>query len=163
MIAEKFAFSFFGFGYLDGMPIMAILSLLSLLLSSYDFRHRNIPNWATLPLLIAGIIAHIPDTPTVDFSSALLVLSCFAFGDKIGAGDIKLWLALIWSVPSSMEDIASITMFIVLTTTAGSQILLRKFRKRTPVADDTAAPAAWRTAVFMLLLNIFYFFPIPHV
>lgn len=145
------------------MQTAAALFLLTIILSIYDFRHRSIPNWSTWPLLIAGFIAHTPSTPTVDFSSALLVLSCLAFGDKIGAGDIKLWLALIWSVPSSMEDIASITMFIVLAITAGSQILLRKFRKRTPVADNTAAPAAWRTAVFMLLLNIFYFLPIPHV
>ena len=133
------------------MRFALVLLLLTILVSIHDYRHRKIPNWVTWPLLLAGLVAHAPGTPVVLMSS-LFLLSFWLFfhGRVIGAGDVKLWLALLWAFPPSVGDKGSLVMFAVITFTAGLQILIRKWRSAKTVS--VAAPAAWRTTVFMSLI-----------
>ena len=133
------------------MRLALVLLLLTILVSIHDYRHRKIPNWVTLPLLLAGFAAHAPGTPAVLMSSLLLVSYWFfSHGRVIGAGDVKLWLALLWAFPLSVGDEGSLVMFMVITVTAGLQILIRKWRSAETVS--IAAPAAWRTTVYMSLI-----------
>ena len=133
------------------MRLALVLLLLTILVSIHDYRHRKIPNWITLPLLLSGFAAHAPGTPAVLMSSLLLISFWFFFlGRVIGAGDVKLWLALLWAFPPSVGDEGSLVMFTVITFTAGLQILIRKWRSAGTVSN--AAPAAWRTTVFMSLI-----------
>ena len=133
------------------MRLALVLLLLTILVSIHDYRHRKIPNWITLPLLLSGFAAHAPGTPAVLMSSLLLISFWFFFhGRVIGAGDVKLWLALLWAFPPSVGDEGSLVMFTVITFTAGLQILIRKWRSAKTVS--LAAPAAWRTTVFMSLI-----------
>jgi len=82
----------------------------------------------------------------------MLVLFWLLSGGKFAAGDVKLWLALLWSLPLSIADIGSALMFVVLVGTAGLQIVLREWRRDPHGQDQAASPAAWRTVVFMALL-----------
>ena len=133
------------------MRLALVLLLLTILVSIHDYRHRKIPNWITLPLLLSGFAAHAPGTPAVLMSSLLLISFWFFFhGRVIGAGDVKLWLALLWAFPPSVGDEGSLVMFMVITVTAGLQILIRKWRSAETIS--LAAPAAWRTTVFMSLI-----------
>ncbi len=133
------------------MRLALVLLLLTILVSIHDYRHRKIPNWITLPLLLSGFAAHAPGTPAVLMSSLLLISFWFFFhGRVIGAGDVKLWLALLWAFPPSVGDEGSLVMFMVITGTAVLQILIRKWRSAETVS--LAAPAAWRTTVFMSLI-----------
>jgi len=65
---------------------MTWLSLYVLALSLYDLRTRRIPNWATFPLILAGLIAHFPGYPDIWFASIGLFLS-WANG-WMGAGEL---------------------------------------------------------------------------
>ena len=133
------------------MRLTLVLLLLTILVSIHDYWHRKIPNWITLPLLLSGFAAHAPGTPAVLMSSLLLISFWFFFhGRVIGAGDVKLWLALLWAFPPSVGDEGSLVMFMVITVTAGLQILIRKWRSAETIS--LAAPAAWRTTVFMSLI-----------
>lgn len=76
---------------------MTWLLLYALALSLYDLRTRRIPNWCTLPLILAGVIAHFPGYPDVWFASIGLFLA-WSMG-WMGAGDAKLWIALLWALP----------------------------------------------------------------
>ena len=133
------------------MRLALVLLLLTILVSIHDYRHRKIPNWVTWPLLLAGLVAHAPGTPAILMSSLFLLSFWFFFhGRVIGAGDVKLWLALLWAFPPSVGDEGSLVMFTVITFTAGLQILIRKWRSAETIS--LAAPAAWRTTVFMSLI-----------
>ena len=162
-IAENFGFPAFPFRYPAGMQILVILLLLAILLALYDFRRGEIPNWVSWPLLLAGILAHAPGTLAINVSSVYLGLAWFVFPDQTGAGDLKLWLALLWLVPPSMEEVASTALFAVLALSAALQILLGRLRKGAHPPGGRAAPAAWRAAVFMAVLDVLQWVPIQHV
>ena len=133
------------------MRLALVLLLLTILVSIYDYRHRKIPNWVNGPLLLAGLVAHAPGTFSVVMSSLLLLSFWFFFRRRgVGAGDVKLWLALLWAFPPSVGDQGSLVMFTVIAGTAVLQILIRKLRSADTVS--IAAPAAWRTTVFMSLI-----------
>jgi Flp pilus assembly protein protease CpaA len=133
------------------MWLALVLLLLTILVSIHDYRHRKIPNWVNGPLLLAGLVAHAPGTPSVVISSLLLLSFWFFFrGRGVGAGDVKLWLALLWAFPPSVGDQGSLVMFTVIAVTGGLQILNRKWRS--PDTIHIATPAAWRTTVFMSLI-----------
>jgi Flp pilus assembly protein protease CpaA len=144
------------------MQIVIVLLLLTIFVSIYDHRQGEIPNWITWPLLLAGIYAHAPGTLAIDFSSLLLILFWFFFSEKIGEGDIKLWLALLWALPPSLGDTSSMMIFVVLTVTAGFQILLRRWGGGNR-SLGSAEGAAWRTVAFMALLALFYWPQIRNV
>jgi Flp pilus assembly protein protease CpaA len=71
---------------------MLALLLYTLALSLYDLRTGKVPNWATLPLLGAGFLAHFPGTFPVWIAS-LFVFTAWHY-HQMGAGDAKLWMAL---------------------------------------------------------------------
>lgn len=89
---------------------MTWLLLYAFLLSLYDLRTRRIPNWATLPLILAGLAAHFPNHPEIWLGSLGLFLA-WSVG-WMGAGDAKLWIALLWALPLEMSAQALPLMFL---------------------------------------------------
>jgi Flp pilus assembly protein protease CpaA len=126
---------------------MIWLFLYVLVISLYDLHTRRIPNWYTLPLIIAGMIAHFPGHPDVWLASSIL-LSAWA-GHWMGTGDTKLWIALLWALPVEASSQVLAFMFISFFCTGLAQILWRIARKQTPTHSLT--PGAWRTIPFILL------------
>jgi Flp pilus assembly protein protease CpaA len=116
-------------------------------ISLYDLRTRRIPNWITLPILLAGLISHFPGQMENWFASLGMI---FAWSRGImGAGDAKLWLALLWALPAVFVSNVVPLMFLSFLITALLQFLWRIIRKQPLVKQKT--PAAWRTIPFLLL------------
>jgi Flp pilus assembly protein protease CpaA len=126
---------------------MIWLLLYALLLSLYDLRTRRIPNWATLPLILAGVIAHFPASAGIWLGSIALILA-WSRG-WMGAGDAKLWIALLWSLPPQYSESALSLMFLTFLSTGLIQLLWRWVYKHP--TTNRLAPAAWRTIPFLLL------------
>jgi Flp pilus assembly protein protease CpaA len=126
---------------------MIWLFIYVLAISLYDLRTRCIPNWYTLPLIFAGMVAHFPGHMEIWLASLVLV---FAWGSgAMGAGDAKLWLALLWALPLEYTLNAVPLMFLSLLLTSLFQFLWRVIRKQPLVEQKT--PAAWRTIPFLIL------------
>ncbi len=126
---------------------MTWLLLYALLLSLYDLRTRRIPNWATFPLIVAGFIAHFPGYPDVWFASIGLFLA-WANG-WMGAGDAKLWIALLWVLPVSVSVQAQPLIFLTFLLTGLLQLAWRWISKQP--TTNLLTPGAWRTIPFILL------------
>ncbi len=127
---------------------MIWLFIYALALSLHDLRTRRIPNWCTLPLILAGVIAHFPSQPEIWLANFVLM---FAWaGGWMGAGDVKLWIALLWALPVEQTSNAVLFMFMAFLTTSVVQVLYRALRKQ-PVSN-WKTPAAWRTLFFLLIL-----------
>ena len=106
---------------------MTWLSIYVLAISLYDLRTRRIPNWATFPLILAGLVAHLPGYADIWFASIGLYLawaSCW-----MGAGDAKLWIALLWVLPVDVSTRALPLMFLTFFLTGLIQIIGRWIRK----------------------------------
>ena len=116
--------------------------------SLVDWHTSRVPNWATLPVLFAGILAHFPGNASTLLASFILVIA-FA-KDWMGAGDVKLWLALVWAMPISLSGKILPCMLLTLFITGLGQILWRWLRKK-PLTG-ISSPAAWRTIPFILAL-----------
>jgi Flp pilus assembly protein protease CpaA len=69
---------------------MTWLLIFILAVSLYDWRTRRIPNWCTLPVIMAGMIAHFPGS--LDLWLACFLLVSAWSGGWMGAGDVKLWM-----------------------------------------------------------------------
>ena len=122
-----------------------ILFALVVLISLYDLKHRKIPNWITLPLMLLGLYVSFPGEPGIWIAS-VFIFSAWKFG-FMGGGDAKLWIGLLWCLSSFGEDMI-ILMFAALMLTGVAQIVVRAFsQKRLVVGCKTAG--AWRTVVFM--------------
>jgi len=76
---------------------MTWLFIYVLAISLYALRTRRIPNRYTLPLILAGMVYRFPGHLDVWLASFAL-LSAWA-SDWMGAGDVKLWMALLWALP----------------------------------------------------------------
>jgi len=126
---------------------MIWLFIYVLAISLYDLRTRRIPNWYTFPVLLAGFIAHFPGQMEIWFACLALVFAWV--GGYMGAGDAKLWLALLWALPVEYTLNAVPLMFLALLLTSLSQFLWRVIRKQPLVEQKT--PAAWRTIPFLLM------------
>jgi Flp pilus assembly protein protease CpaA len=126
---------------------MTWLLLYALLLSLYDLRARRIPNWATTPLIVAALIAHFPGYPDIWFASIGLFLA-WSLG-WMGAGDAKLWIALLWALPANVSAQALPLLFLTFFLTGLLQLAWRWIRKQPITAILT--PGAWRTIPFLLL------------
>ncbi len=125
---------------------MLWLFIYVLAISLYDLRTQRIPNWYTLPLLVAGLIAHFPGSFDLWLASLTLLL---AWGSRwMGGGDVKLWLAVLWALPVEFSTQALPLMFIAFFLTSLAQILWRTIRKQSTV--HVLTPAAWRTIPFLL-------------
>jgi len=120
------------------------------LLSIYDFRHRLIPNWATLPLLLVGLVLHFPAVLEVWTGSVIILLFGYLGGGRLGFGDVKLWLAYFWILPLDLAGVGTQIGFQVILLTAFIQVAVRWPGKTTAVR---AYPAAWR--VFLSALLVF--------
>jgi Flp pilus assembly protein protease CpaA len=125
---------------------MIWLFIFVLAVSTYDIGTHRIPNGCTLPLIVLGVVVHFPGTIETWLATALLI--CAWAGAWMGAGDAKLWIALLWAMPTPYSSHAWYLMFISFLVTGTFQIFWRIFRERTPV--KALAPAAWRTIPFIL-------------
>jgi Flp pilus assembly protein protease CpaA len=128
------------------------LFTLVILISLYDFKYRKIPNWITLPLILLGLYVSFPGNPLIWIASAF-VFSAWKFG-FMGGGDAKLWIGLLWCLPSFGEGVA-IVMFVALMLTGVAQIIVRALSQRR-VSIGLKTPGAWRAVVFMGLLAYLY-------
>lgn len=126
---------------------MTWLFIYVLAISLYDLHTRRIPNWYTLPLILAGMIAHFPGHLDVWLASFAL-LSAWASG-WIGAGDVKLWMALLWALPVESSPQVLLIIFASFLLTGLAQILWRAVRRQP--ASGTKSPAAWRAIPFLLM------------
>jgi Flp pilus assembly protein protease CpaA len=128
------------------MPSVLVFLLYTLTLSLYDLRTGKVPNRATLPVLIAGLIAHSPGTLPV-WIACLFVFFAWHY-HQMGAGDAKLWMALFWASPPDQSADIPLILFASLLATALIQLLFRKLAGR-PLSGQRS-PAAWRTIPFIL-------------
>jgi Flp pilus assembly protein protease CpaA len=126
------------------MPVM--LALFTLVMSLYDWCRGKIPNWATLPLLSAGLIAHFPGSFPVWIACLIVFLAWYS--GQMGAGDAKLWMALFWAIPPNQSAGIPPVLFASLLGTALVQLLFRKLAGR-PLSGQRS-PAAWRAIPFVL-------------
>ena len=127
---------------------MIWLFLYALAISMYDLHTRRIPNWYTLPLIVCGLIVHFPGHLALWIASFILVS---AWGSRwMGAGDVKLWLAVFWSLPTELSSRALPLMFLSFFLTGLVQVIWRMLRKQSSAHQLT--PGAWRTIPFILLI-----------
>ena len=128
------------------MPVMLALLIYVLVISLYDLRTGRIPNWATLTVLGAGLLAHFPAT-FPGWIACLFVFLAWHSG-QMGAGDAKLWMALFWAIPPDQSAGIPSVLFASLLGTALIQLLFRKLAGR-PL-NGQRSPAAWRAIPFIL-------------
>ena len=132
--------------FYDEQPMIWLFIYL-LSISLYDLHTRRIPNWCTFPLIAAGLIVQFPGHPELWLGSFILISAWVSHW--MGAGDVKLWLAVLWSLPAELSSRALPFMFMSFFLTGGAQILWRVIRKRSP--SNQLTPGAWRTIPFILL------------
>jgi len=118
-----------------------------LAVSLYDLRTRRIPNWCALPLIIAGMIANFPGH--LDLWLACFILISAWVGGWMGAGDVKLWMAVLWALPDTNIPSLILLVFLSFLLTGIVQMLWRFIRRQT--TSGTKSPAAWRTIPFLLM------------
>ena len=123
-----------------------LLLILAVFLACYDLRTQRVPNWVTLPLIATGLVLHFPGVPAT-WLGCLLLFSVWHFG-MLGGGDAKLWMALLWLVPSELAQPALLVMAAAFLLTAMAQVFWRKLRRR-PVWG-VRSPGAWRAIPFVI-------------
>ena len=124
------------------------LFALVILISLHDLKHRTIPNWVTLPLMLLGLYVSFPGEPDI-WIACVFIFSAWKFG-FMGGGDAKLWIALLWCLSSFGHGMV-LLMFAALMLTGVAQIVIRALsQKRVAIGFRTAG--AWRAVVFMGLL-----------
>jgi Flp pilus assembly protein protease CpaA len=119
-----------------------VLFILAMAVSLYDLRTGKVPNWVSLPLLCAGVIAHFPGTANIWFSCLMIFFAWYLAW--MSAGDAKLWMALLWVLPLSDPAAMPLAFF----STGLLQILIRKVKNQPLTGVRT--PGAWRTIPFIL-------------
>ena len=126
---------------------MIWLLIYVLAISLIDLRTRCIPNWCSLPMLTAGVLAHFPGSLELWLACSLL-LSVWARG-WMGAGDVKLWMTVLWILPFEHSSQALLMMFISFFLSGLMQVLWRVIQSRS--ITNSMTPAAWRAIPFVLL------------
>ena len=119
-----------------------------LAVSLSDLRTHRIPNWCTYPLILAGMIAHFPGHIDL-WLACFLLLSVWASG-WMGAGDVKLWMAVLWALPNSNIPSLILLVFLSFLITSIIQFFWRFFQKQS--LTGMKSPAAWRTILFLLMV-----------
>ena len=127
---------------------MTWLLVYLLAVSLYDLRTHRIPNWCTLPLIIAGMVAHFPGY--IDLWLACLMLLSAWSGGWMGAGDVKLWMAVLWSLPDTNIPSLIPLVFLSFLLTGMVQMLWRFIHRQT--LSGTKSPAAWRVIPFLVMV-----------
>lgn len=129
-----------------------LLLVLVVALAAYDLRARRLPNGATLPLLLAGVLLGLPGAIET-WLGCLLLYSGWRVG-ALGGGDAKLWMALLWLAPVASSrvtgGVAVLVMAACLAASALVQVIFRAARGR-PLAG-VQGPGAWRAVLFALWL-----------
>jgi Flp pilus assembly protein protease CpaA len=126
---------------------MIWLFIYVLAISLYDLRTGRIPNWYTIPILMSGMVVNFPGTPDLWLASFSLFVAWE--GHWMGAGDVKLWLTILWALPMEFSAQAIPLMFVSFFLSGLSQILWRSLKKQS--ITNSLTPAAWRTIPFILL------------
>jgi len=127
---------------------MIWLFLYLLAVSLYDIRTHRIPNWSTYPLIFVGMIANFPGHMDL-WLACFLLLSAWAQG-WTGAGDIKLWMAILWTLPDSNTPSLILLIFLSFLSTSILQFFWRLIQKQS--LTGTKSPAAWRVVPFLLMV-----------
>ena len=122
------------------------LLLLTIAVSLYDLRKGKVPNWVTLPLLGASLLARFPGTFDIWFACLILFITWYL--GWMSAGDAKLWMALLWALPVEPPAATLLVLYGTLFITALLQFAWRKF-KRQPLTG-ICSPGAWRTIPLIL-------------
>jgi Flp pilus assembly protein protease CpaA len=117
-------------------------------LALYDFRTQQVPNLITLPLLVIALTWHFPGTLTQWVGTGLLFAAWY--GQALGGGDAKLWMALLWLTPPKLAATALLVMAIVLMGTAVLQLAWRYLRRKQ--VFGVKSPGAWRAIPFVIWL-----------
>jgi prepilin signal peptidase PulO-like enzyme (type II secretory pathway) len=156
------------------MPLLIDLFFFTLVISLYDFRTRRIPNWATFPVIISGLIAHFPGTATLWVSTVFIIAvgfvkqstvqSIFApiksiiplpapHGYIMGMGDVKLWLACIWAIPAVLVPRAVLAMILgwILMSLVSMAVQTARHEHKLGVQS----PVAWASLLFSVILLTF--------
>jgi len=119
-----------------------------LIVTLYDLRTRRIPNWCTLPLIIAGMVVHYPGN--MDLWLACFLLTSAWASSWMGAGDAKLWIAVLWALPDSNIPSLILLVFLSFLITGVMQFFWRLIQKQS--LTGMKSPAAWRTIPFLLMV-----------
>ena len=127
---------------------MIWLLIFLLVVSLYDLRTKRIPNWCTLPLILAGMIAHFPGNMDL-WLACFLLISAWS-GGWMSAGDVKLWMAVLWALPDSNFPSLILLVFLSFLITSILQFIWRLIQKQ-PLTD-TKSPAAWRVIPLLLMV-----------
>ena len=127
---------------------MIWLFLYLMAVSLYDLHTRQIPNWSTYPLILAGMIAHFPGNMDL-WLACFLLFSAWA-SNWMGAGDVKLWMALLWTLPNSNTPSLILFVLVSFLITSVLQYLWRVIQKQS--LTGIKSPAAWRTIPFLLMV-----------
>jgi Flp pilus assembly protein protease CpaA len=120
----------------------------SLVVTLYDLHTHRIPNWCTYPLILAGMIAHFPGH--MDLWLACFLLVSVWSGGWMGAGDVKLWMAILWSLPDTNIPSLLLLVFLSFLITGVMQFFWRLIQKES--LTGMKSPAAWRTIPFLLMI-----------
>ena len=132
--------------------MMYALVVLCMFVTVYDFRYRRVPNEITLPLMLIGIVANYPWSPSL-WMGSILMLTAWGPG-WMGGGDVKLWMGLLWCTFPIWGDHVTSVMFITLIITSMVQILVRVLMKKKNVMG-IKLPGAWRSLVFLIFLAFY--------
>ena len=123
-------------------------------LAVYDWRRQRLPNRATFPLLLAGLLLGFPGRIET-WLACLLLYTGWRMG-AWGGGDAKLWMALLWLAPLTSPRLTGSTAFLAmavcLTASALGQVLYRAARG--PALVGVRGPGAWRAVPFALWLLV---------
>ena len=68
----------------------------------------------------------------------------------MGAGDVKLWMAILWALPDSNTPSLILLVFLSFLVTSIIQFFWRLFHKQS--FTGMKSPAAWRTIPFLLMV-----------
>jgi Flp pilus assembly protein protease CpaA len=135
---------------MDALPVLLLVLIVAL--AGYDLRRRRLPNGATLPLLLAGIILGMPGAVET-WLGCWLLFAGWRSG-ALGGGDAKLWMALLWLAPLASSRItgrdALLAMAACLASSGLVQVLFRAVRGGALVG--VRGPGAWRAVPFALWL-----------
>lgn len=132
------------------MTLALSLLVYAVAASLYDLRTRRVPIWVTLPVLAAGILAYFPGA-----LETWLVCAILFGGWKmgwLGGGDAKLWMALLWCVPTELATPAVFVFFVSFILTAFLQMAARWCAGKP--ATGVRSPGAWRAIPFTLWLLV---------
>jgi len=117
--------------------------------SFYDLKHREVPNWLTLPLILLGVFMSFPGNPSL-WTMSVFIFFIWQTG-VIGGGDAKLWMGLLWSSYVLADDRVFFIAAISWLITGAAQVIVRFVMRKNKVIG-IKMPGAWRAAVYMGLL-----------